>query len=79
MSFIVLSYNKIHYGFPIGTGQWLSLGGNQAVDPGGVTSNSQTGQNTYQDSAGGFAARTITPGPNGQWNDDHTLDLYVVI
>lgn len=61
----------------MGDGRWLNLGGNQAVDPGGVTSNSQDGNNTYQDSDGGFAARTITPGTNAQWSDDHTLDLYV--
>jgi hypothetical protein len=67
------------YNSSIGDGQWLSLGGNVAVDPGGGTSNSQSGNNTYKDADGGYAARTITPGPNAYWNDNHTLDLYVVI
>jgi len=63
--------------FSTGTGEWLNLGGNQAVDPLGVTSASQTGNNTYHDSDGAFAARVITPGDGAQWSDDPTKDLYV--
>jgi hypothetical protein len=77
VGFVVLSYPNNYSDISTGNGQWLNLGGNQAVDPGGVTSDSHTGQNTYHDSDGGFAARTIAPGPNAQWNDNHTLDLYV--
>lgn len=58
-----------------GTGDWLNIGGNQAVDPLGVTSASQTGNNTYQDADGAFACRTITPGDGAEWTDDHTKDL----
>ncbi|KIM27232.1 glyoxal oxidase [Serendipita vermifera MAFF 305830] len=59
----------------LGNGDWVSIGGNQAVDPGGNTSTSQTGNNTYQNSDGAFAVRTITPGPEGNWYDDPAMDL----
>ncbi|PVF94465.1 DUF1929-domain-containing protein [Serendipita vermifera] len=62
-------------GAMLGTGAWLNIGGNQAVDPGGGNSTSQSGNNTYRNSDGGFAARTLVPGPDTQWEDDPTLDL----
>ncbi|CAG8632495.1 3209_t:CDS:2, partial [Acaulospora colombiana] len=62
-------------GAMLGTGAWLNIGGNQAVDPGGGNSTSQSGNNTYQNSDGGFSARTIIPGPDNQWEDDPTLDF----
>jgi hypothetical protein len=59
----------------LGNGDWVSIGGNQAVDPGGNTSLSQNGTNVYQNSDGSFAVRTITPGPDGNWYDDPAMDL----
>ena len=61
----------------LGTGEWLNIGGNQAVDPLGVTSASQTGNNTYRDADGAFAARVINPGEGAEWIDDRTKDLSV--
>lgn len=59
----------------LGNGDWLNIGGNQAVGPNGVTSSSQTGSNEYQNSDGAFAARTITPGEGAEWYDDPQTDL----
>lgn len=59
----------------LGNGEWLNIGGNQAVDYLGVTSASQTGNNTYQNGDGAFAARVITPGEGAEWYDDPAKDL----
>jgi hypothetical protein len=59
----------------IGNGDWLNIGGNQAVDPQGVTAANQNGSNTYQNGDGAFAARTITPGEGAEWYDDPALDM----
>ncbi|KAG8775988.1 hypothetical protein FRC15_000209 [Serendipita sp. 397] len=59
----------------LGTGEWLNIGGNQAVDALGVTSPSQNGSNLYQNSDGAFAARTLTPGEGAEWYDDPAQDL----
>lgn len=55
----------------------MNIGGNQAVDPQGVSATNQRGNNTYQNSDGGFAARTIFPGEGAEWYDDPASDLYV--
>lgn len=59
----------------LGNGTWLNVGGNQAVDPGGNASASQTGANTYQDSDGRFRVRIMTPGDGAQWSDNTGMDM----
>lgn len=71
-----LSVEVSHTDWTVADGRWLNLGGNQAVGPGG---NTPAAGNPYEDSDGGFAARTIVPGTNAEWLDDHAQDLYVLL
>ncbi|PVF99228.1 DUF1929-domain-containing protein [Serendipita vermifera] len=62
-------------GAELGDGRWLNVGGNKAVNPGGVDSESQTGDNFFQNSDGRTAARTILPADGATWSDNPQFAL----
>ncbi|ORX39085.1 glyoxal oxidase precursor [Kockovaella imperatae] len=75
----VLSNSFCAGGTVLGNGTWLNVGGNQAIEMGGVSPPgiSQTGQNPYGDWDGGKALRLLDPCDDEtcEWLDDPALYL----